>query len=338
MSAVANPLKVYQQPLVGGIEGALRHCLVGAGVLGLITLVMIFLAPPLPVRDLSLDEMPERYARLILDKPEPVVSAPAADTPATRIEIPEAPPAPEPTVAKKPQPKTIPEPVRRAAVKPKVAPDKGVQGRKRATEEVTQNLAQVTGSLDKALDDLTSALPTAGAGDKASQKKPTKRRRGTRGGRGSAQLASVSGVGDLKTADIGGTSLSTDAVAIAGIADLSFGDGGGGSGSGGSGAGGSGAVGRSNQSLLAVVRRYAPGIQFCYENELKRNAGLRGKLVVSLTVAASGRVTDVSVVENSLGSDAVVGCAVEQMHGWVFPAIEAGTSTFKAPFVFTPPD
>ena len=87
-----------------------------------------------------------------------------------------------------------------------------------------------------------------------------------------------------------------------------------------------------------MVRRYAPGIQFCYENELKRNAGLRGKLVVSLTVAASGRVTDVTVAENSLGSDAVVSCAVEQMHGWVFPAIETGTTTFKAPFVFTPPD
>lgn len=128
-------------------------------------------------------------------------------------------------------------------------------------------------------------------------------------------------------------------MAIAGIADLNFAGGGSGSGSGGgTGSGGTGTVGRSNQSLLAVVRRYAPGIQFCYENELKRNAGLRGKLVVSLTVAASGRVTEVAVAQNTLGSDAVVTCAVEQMHGWVFPAIEAGTTTFKAPFVFTPPD
>ena len=232
MGVAVNNLKVYQQPLIGGIDGALRNCLIAAGALGVFALLMVFLAPPMPVHDLTLDEMPERYARLILEQPEPVTAAPAADKPATRIEIPEAPAAPEPTVAKKVEPKAPPEPVRRVAAKPKVAPDKGVQGRKRATEEVTQNLAQVTGSLDKALDELTNALPTAGAGDKASQKKPTKRRRGTRGGRGAAQLASVSGVGDLQTADIGGTSLSNDAVAIAGIADLSFGDGDGGGGNG----------------------------------------------------------------------------------------------------------
>ena len=102
-------------------------------------------------------------------------------------------------------------------------------------------------------------------------------------------------------------------------------------------AGSGGPSGRSNDSLLAVVRRYAPGIQFCYENELKRDPGLRGKLTVSLTVAADGRVTDVAVVEDTLGAPAVVGCALEQMRGWVFPVIESGTSTFKAPFVFTPP-
>jgi TonB family protein len=125
-------------------------------------------------------------------------------------------------------------------------------------------------------------------------------------------------------------------VAIAGIADLDFADGGGGSGGGSAGA--AGTAGRSNDSLLATVRRYAPGIQFCYENELKKNAGLRGKLVVSLTVLADGSVSDVVVVENTLGSDAVVGCALAQMEGWQFASIAGGVSTFKAPFVFTPPD
>ena len=87
-----------------------------------------------------------------------------------------------------------------------------------------------------------------------------------------------------------------------------------------------------------MVRRYAPGIQFCFENELKKNPGLRGKLIVSLTVEPGGRVSAVSMVEDSLRSSAVTGCVLAQMQSWKFPAIDAGTGTSNAPFVFTPPD
>ncbi len=340
MSAAVNVLARYEQPLIGRIEGALRNCLLGAGALGVVALLVILLAPAMPEREVSLEEMPERYARLILEKPAPVAAPPTA-TPAARIELPAVvPDEPEaaPAAAK---PKALPEPVpaRRAAAKPKVAPDQGVQGRQRAQKEVTGNLTQVTASLDKALDQLTQALPTAGTADGSADQAPAeRRRRGTRSGRGSGQLAAVDGVADVQAADVGGSTLSAGAVVIAGIADIDFGgSGGAGSGGNGSGGGAAGPSGRSNDSLLAVVRRYAPGIQFCYENELKRDPGLRGKLTVSLTVAADGRVTDVAVVEDTLGAPAVVGCALEQMRGWVFPVIESGTSTFKAPFVFTPP-
>ena len=86
------------------------------------------------------------------------------------------------------------------------------------------------------------------------------------------------------------------------------------------------------------MRRYAPGIQFCYENELKKSPGLRGKLIVSLTVQANGTVSNVVLVEDSLRSAAVTDCVLAQMRGWKFPAIEAGVVTFKTPFVFTPPE
>lgn len=340
MSAAANVLARYEQPLIGRIEGALRNCLLGAGALGVVALLVILLAPALPEHQVSLEEMPERYARLILEKPAPVAAPPTA-TPAARIELPAVVPAEPEAAPAKPKARPEPVPPRRAAAKPKVAPDQGVQGRERAQKEVTGNLTQVTASLDKALDQLTQVLPTAGQADANSNQPPAeRRRRGTRSGRSGSQLAAVEGVADVQAADLGGSTLSADAVAIAGIADLDFGGDSGGAGSGGNGGGGgaSGPAGRSNDSLLAVVRRYAPGIQFCYENELKRDPGLRGKLTVSLTVAADGRVTDVAVVEDSLGAPAVVGCALEQMRGWVFPVIESGTSTFKAPFVFTPPD
>jgi TonB family protein len=109
--------------------------------------------------------------------------------------------------------------------------------------------------------------------------------------------------------------------------------------SGGGGAGGGGAQSlRSDQQLLGVVRRYAAGIQFCYDNELKKQAGLGGKLVVSITVAAAGHVTGADVVKDTVGSPELVRCALAQIEAWKFPTIPEGTVTFQAPFVFTPPE
>lgn len=335
--AAADPRSIYVQPLVGRIDGALRHSLLGAAAVGLLALVAVFLAPVRPVQEASLEEIPERYAKLILDAPKPAAVAPAPNETVAVMEMPEHPPvaAPAPPVAK-PKPVAKPVPRRRAEPKPKVAPDQGVAGRRKAEREVKAEVAKVTGSLDKALDQLAVALPAAGKGDETAEKRrPTRRRRGTRGGRRSDQVATAAAVTNLMNTDLSGTALAGQGVAIAGITGLDFDDG-----ISGGAAGGSfgGAAGRSSDSLLAVVRRYAPGIQFCYENELKRQASLRGKLVVSLTVQADGSVSDVAVVENTLVSGAVVDCAVAQMRGWQFPAIDGGVSTFKAPFVFTPPD
>ena len=58
-----------------------------------------------------------------------------------------------------------------------------------------------------------------------------------------------------------------------------------------------------------MIQRYAAGIQYCYGNELKREPSMRGKLIVAITVAASGEVTDVAVVQNIRGT--VGGGAVE---------------------------
>jgi TonB family protein len=88
---------------------------------------------------------------------------------------------------------------------------------------------------------------------------------------------------------------------------------------------------------MAVVQRYAAGIQFCYGNELKRHEGLKGKLVVALTVAASGEVLDAAVIQNTLGQSGLTACALAQIRDWKFPAIPAGVTTFQVPFVFTPP-
>jgi len=339
-TAQLNP-KLYQQPLWGTLDRVSRNCLIAAAVLGLLVIITVFVAPVAPPRAITIEEMPERFARLILEKPAPApvakVPTPGAEPPKQIAKVDE--PKPDlvkPTVVK---PKARPE---RRQPTLKVAQDKGQQGRQKAKTEVTRNLKEVSGSLDKVLGQLAQALPAAAAGDQPPTKSKRRPRRGVRGGRTSTQLAAVDNIADLGKADIQGSSLANQGISVASITDLEIdGDGGAGAGSvTGSSTGhgaGSDAI-RSNQSLLTVVRRYAPGIQFCYENELKKSPGLRGKLTVSLTVEPDGLVSNVMLVEDSLRSPAVTGCMLAQMRGWRFPAIEAGTVTFKTPFVFTPPE
>ena len=328
----------YQQPMWGALDPVLKRCFIAAGILGAMVLIVVFVAPALPPKLTTLEDMPDRIARLILEKPK----APAGDIAdrIARMETPKAEPRAEEKPAEPAKPKAEP---RRRTSPPRVAADRGAQGREKARTEVAQNLAQVTSSVDDVLKSVSKSLPASTS--TADTEATPRRRRGVRTGRSGTQIASVGGSSNLAAPDMGGSAIDGQGISIAAITDLAV-DGAGGSGDefsapGGGGSGDEGASRndyRSNESLLSVVRRYAPGIQFCYDNELKRNPGLRGKLVVNITVLANGSVSEAIVVEDRLGSAAVTQCVVAQIRGWRFPAIPSGTTSFKTPFVFTPPN
>jgi outer membrane biosynthesis protein TonB len=94
---------------------------------------------------------------------------------------------------------------------------------------------------------------------------------------------------------------------------------------------------RTQASLLAVVRRNAPGIQFCYDRELESTPGLRGKVVAVITVAPSGEVVEARLGTDTLGSASLADCMLARIRAWRFPPADEGRVTFQAPFVFTPP-
>jgi TonB family protein len=326
-------MQQYQQSIWGHMDRTLRNCFTGAAILGLAALIAILVAPAPPSQTEILEQVPERLARLILEKPKP--AAPPLKTPEVGV-------VETPKVEPKPIPKPVPQtPPRARTSQPKVPENKGVEGRQRAQTEVAQNLAQVTGSLDKVLGDLAKSLPASETSKTDDKTNSGRRRRTVRSGRTSGQLSSVADIPGTATPDVSTSAIDRQGISIAAISDLAVEGGGEGGIPGGTGAtGGSQATGseyRSNESLLGVVRRYAPGIQFCYDNELKKNPGLRGKLVVSITVLASGEVSAVSIVDDSLHSPAVTQCILAQIRGWRFPPISHGVTSFKSPFVFTPP-
>lgn len=338
----------YRQSLFAIPDPRFRRALGIAGSVGTVVLALALLSPlrtPPPPR---IEDVPERLAKLILEKkaPPPPVLAPSAhvETPQLAAVAEEA-PSPEPEIAA-PRTETepaLPTPPRRAREETKLDEDRGTAGRAKANAEVTQTLAATTSSVQSTLSSLQSDLASISGGGSANVPERSGGRgrpgRGRSGGEVGGAVAARENVG--AGAGGGGTVVTGDlidieAVGTGGGGDLASADPGAVAG----GAGGAGVAGsyRSNASLLAVVRKYAAGIQFCYDNQLKREPGLEGKMVIVLTVLASGEVSEASIANDSLGSAALRECVLVQVREWKFPAIPEGTVTFRTPFVFTPPN
>jgi TonB family protein len=337
----------YREPVWGGVDPRLRKSLAFSGSLATIVLLVVALAP-LRVVDRTVENVPERLAKLILaeKKPTPIappapsrVEMPVVDEPVANVKEPEQ----KKAEAKPDEPKTKPKLQdvgrRRQKLEPR-AGAKGQAGRTRAQKDLSKSVAAATKSVESTLENLSADL--SGLNANSGVAKPT-RRRGTskvRRGRGAEDLGgAVAARSDVGSeAEVEGSLISTSQIDIEAITEV-----GGDLASsdpdfvtGGNDSAASGAY-RSNASLIAVVRKYAAGIQFCYDNELKRSPGLDGKMVIVLTVLPSGEVHDATIQQDTLGSGRLQECVLTQINAWKFPAIAEGTVTFRTPFVFTPP-
>ncbi len=336
--AVIASAQAYRRAPFGPNDPLFHRCLIVSSAIGLGFLLAVFLWPARPQAVLTVEQLPPRIARLILEKPKAAAPGPAAQATIEQSSAPEAP-------AQVETPKPAPPPPRARRVEPAkpLAPNAGQVGRSRATKEVATRLEKSTEALDRSLKNLSSSL--ASSSPTAATQAPAGRRRsrGVRSGRSGAEVGAVAtdvaGTGAL--VDLGGSTVAGSRISIGELGGTGGGGVEGGSGTEGGTGGGTGAlpgVYRSNASLLAIIQRYAAGIQYCYGNELKRDPGLKGKLVVALTVSASGAVTEATIVENTVGSSRLAQCALSQIREWKFPAISGGSTSFQTPFVFTPPN
>ncbi len=95
-------------------------------------------------------------------------------------------------------------------------------------------------------------------------------------------------------------------------------------------------IGSFNQaSLKRTIRRYEPSIRSCYEQELRRNPKLSGKVYIDFTIGVTGKVTRASVGRSSLKSRAVESCIVARVRGWRFPKPPDGEVEITYPIVFS---
>lgn len=89
--------------------------------------------------------------------------------------------------------------------------------------------------------------------------------------------------------------------------------------------------------VVRQIRARLRAIQRCYENELRNNPSLAGKVTVQFTIEQRGNVTGARAVQNTTGSPAVGSCVVNTIRRFRFnPGPEGGSVTFSYPFVFAP--
>ena len=272
-----------------------------------------------PTRTVILKEIvpePPAPAEALIPEREQVSVRKVADPPVVK--------APEQAIVPPVVPIPPPKPVDRVAAE---------AGRARA-RAATAELTKATATLDRALGDLASSLGAPPSGDYRASRHARARNVGS--GRTDGQLGAVgNGAAGAGASELGkaveGSMVAIGSLAPAAAATERAGA------EGGVGTGSRPGVYRTNAQLLAVIQKYAAGIQYCYESELKRDETLRGKLIVAMTITASGAVQEASVVKNTVGSERLAACALSQIRSWRFPPIDGGLTTFQAPFVFTPP-
>tara|TARA_B100000609_G_scaffold199621_2_gene205070 strand:- start:541 stop:2001 length:1461 start_codon:yes stop_codon:yes gene_type:complete len=94
--------------------------------------------------------------------------------------------------------------------------------------------------------------------------------------------------------------------------------------------------GTINQGSLGRLLRRKRGLfQYCYEKELKRSPNLRGKIALRVQIALNGRVSNIEIEENNLGSN-VARCISSRVRRIRFPRPKGEAVSIVIPLLFSP--
>jgi hypothetical protein len=269
--------------------------------------------------DVTLEEIPDRFAKLLIPDRKPEPPRP--------VEERKAEPTPEPVKAEEPKKA---EPKKAEADAGKAAEDKAARAAEVRKAVQSKGILRVLGALGPGtatgavadvfgtgggFGDVASAL--SGAGGVAIATDPSAG--GARKGGGGGGAATI---GDLATSGGGKVALGAKSEArvsgrvAAEDAEIDSPD-------------------IDQGKLGAFVRARINSIKTCYENALKRNPSLKGKIRIRFTILETGGLADIVVLENTMGSADVATCIASFMRSWRTPFHPAGTVSVEYPFVFT---
>jgi len=286
--------------------------------------------------DEGIAAVPEDLAKIVFEEPPPPPE-PQPETPDDTKPTEEASTAPAPHEDKKPQPSKAESP----------GPDKGKPDEAQAVAEKSARIAQEAAQAAEALivgalsseaggalaDVLAGGAVTGNAQDILSQAVGVGVAKSASGGdlrqRAGGGTSGVAGLGSLARKE-GTTGAVSEGAAVterkvSGTVRSEKGDEVGGSGE------------FDSRVVVQTIKTRLRAIQMCYEQQLRRNPTLAGKVTIEFTIQPRGNVTDVKVKENSTGDGAVGTCVANTVGSFRFnPGPQGGSVTYSYPFVFAP--
>lgn len=277
----------------------------------------------------AVEEIPPRFARLVLERPEP----PPPPPPVERRE-PEPPPEPEPV--REPervveQRTVTPEP---AAVETPAPPpvDRTLEARERARVAGVLPFAEQLSALrdNEALGRL-DAPQVASSAAAAAEAGPAVAERAlitSLAGRGSGGINTAALSRDTGGGGLAGRATTQVESPVAAL--------GGGGGEEVSAAGGGERPARSREEIERVFDRNKGAIYALYNRALRENPTLQGKLVLRLTIAPDGRVTHCEVVSSELGDPELEQKLVQRVMLFQFEPKDVEPITTTKPIDFFP--
>lgn len=288
------------------LKRALLACLI-------LSLIIAFL--PVPQIDRAREEeVPPRLAKLLLERqpppPPPVVKKPEAEAPKA-----EAPKKAEP------KPKTEqPKPTRSIEAARAKAERSGLLAFKDELADLRTNpLAANVASTQP----LTKGGPSTGPAKPVERSLITSNVAVGSGGINTAKLSRDTGGGGL-----GGRATTSMASPVGGGA--------GGGGSGGGRGGGGGVAGRSIEEIKLVFDRNKGSIYALYNRALRADPTLQGKVVLKLTIAPSGQVTDLQIVSSELRNTDLERKLLARIKQFDFGAKDVAVMVVTYPIDFLP--
>ncbi len=270
--------------------------------------LMVYVYNTDPVEMVNLDEIPDRFVQIVqapdeateVEPVEPEVDETLQAEAVKKTEEPkEEKPAekkPETKQEKVAEAKRIEKKREDAIAKSKLLAGLiGTRGETNSGKQVEDVFAEGDGNFQ----DLQAALSEVDGAGVASSEAIAMKTGSEGGGRGDASI------GDLKTSGGGGSGSVGTVKSTApkkvktsvGQMDVTSGEG--------------------ADAIKATVRKYQGQIQSCYEQQLKSNPTLGGRVAVEIEITG-GRVTTVVVAENSTGDAALASCISKRIRGWRF--------------------
>lgn len=279
-----------------------------------VAFVFSMILPWLPVADIAeqTHELPARMAKLIVDLPDPPEKKP--------VELPPPPPPPQRVVESKPEPKPEPKPaVEQPVPEPpqETARERAEKSGVMAFADQLADLRQTT-SMDSLAKDTTAATGSA----PAERSLITSSRRTSSGGINTASLSRNTGGAGLEGRETTRVASALPTAAPKRAVERR--------------ASQSGQGARSREEIELVFDKNKAAIYSLYRRALRADPSLQGKVVLSLTIAPNGKVTDVNVVSSELSSPELEARLVRRIRLFDFGAKDVAVTTTTKPIDFFP--